>query len=127
MVAMVDPATLQWADYVLMVPFVILTAFVGPIVFFADWAMDRESGHSLKHFFRAGSQMNGGLTAISLLGTLVSPVYLVAAPTECYYFSILYAYILVSYFVSFPLYGRLVLPTLLELDVSTVYEVCGSS
>ena len=109
---------LHWADWLVFSLFVVLTTAVGVII-----AVVNRRKASSKDFLQASSQMHFFPVAISIQASFLSSIFVVSLPAESYNFGIGYVYLGFSYFVAFPLIGRLFLPVYFRLKVSSAYQV----
>ena len=109
---------LHWADWLVFALFIILTTSVGIII----GVVNRKKATS-KDFLQAGSEMHFFPVAMSLQASFLSAIFVVSMPAESYNFGIAYVYLAFSYFIAFPLIGKLFLPIYFQLKLSGAYEV----
>jgi Na+/proline symporter len=109
---------LHWADWLVFGIFIVTTTSVG----IAIGIINRKKSTS-KEFLQAGSEMHFFPVAMSLQASFLSAIFVVSLPAESYNFGIGYVYLGFSYFIAFPLIGKLFLPVYFQLNLSSAYEV----
>ncbi|XP_046364591.2 sodium-dependent multivitamin transporter-like [Haliotis rufescens] len=110
-------ATFHWADYLIFVLTLLLSAAIG--VFYA-WR-DRKKTDTTESLL-GGRSMSILPVTLSLMATLLSATLVLGIPTDIYYNGTMYWLICFSSFLAFPVIAHAILPVFRGIEVFSAYE-----
>ena len=105
---------LRFLDLIVIVLYLAITLAVG--VYFARRQTSKES------YFVSNRQMPWYLVGISVFATLLSTMTYLAIPGEMIRYGVGYFFAYLGFFAAVPLINRLIIPYLMRLPVTSVYE-----
>ncbi|XP_064627909.1 sodium-coupled monocarboxylate transporter 1-like isoform X2 [Lineus longissimus] len=107
----------HWADYILFVIVLIVSAAIGVYYGFTGLRQKTTS-----EFFLGGRNMPFFPVTISILASFISAVSILGTPAEIYTFGIIYVLLSLSYFVAFPVSVHIYLPMFHKLNLTSCHE-----
>ena len=108
----------HWADYLVLVMFLVMSALIGVFIGFKD-----RKKMTSKNFFTGGGDMNWGLVAFSMQASFLSSIFLLSMPVEIYAWGSMYYYLIISYLIGITLSGCFIMPIFYDLQLISAYEV----
>ena len=116
--AMASNATFHWADYLLFILVLVISAAIG--IFYA-WKDKKKQ--TTANFLLGGRKMALFPVTLSLMATLLSAVLVLGVPTEIFYNGTMYWLISFSNIITFPVAAHAFLPVFHKLGLTSAYEV----
>lgn len=110
--------TFQWADYLIFVLTLVISAAIG--IWYA-WKDKRKQNTS--EFLLGGREMTLLPVTLSLMASFLSAILVLGVPTEIFYNGTMYWMISFSNLLTFPFAVHSILPVFHDLDISSAYEV----
>lgn len=110
--------TFHWADYLIFVLTLVISAAIG--IWYA-WKDKRKQNTS--DFLLGGREMTLFPVTLSLMASFLSAILVLGVPTEIFYNGTMYWMISFSNLLTFPFAVHSILPVFHDLDISSAYEV----
>lgn len=113
-----EQSKFHWADYVIFVLTLVISACIG--IYYA-WTDKRKQNTS--DFLLGGRQMRLLPVTLSLTASFLSAILVLGVPTEIFHHGTMYWMISFSNMMTFPFVVHCILPVFHKLDITSAYEV----